>query len=219
MGRLVKERSGLGFAGTVSLAVIALSLLGILAVGVVAWIDPFGDEQVDRSGPAVLERIRTLEEFNAAEANFTQDVDLEQDAKYLPDFIKGERVTALVTGKVRATVDFSQLDDEGVTVSGDRSTIRLVLPDPVLSDAEIEESSTRVVSRDRGLIDRVGDAFAGNPVDDQPLYEAAEQKLEAAASDSDLVAQARTNTETWLTTFLTAAGFETVEISWVDSPT
>jgi hypothetical protein len=221
VGRLVKERAGkgIGAAATISLAVIALCLIGILAIGLVNALDPFGTETVDRSGPALLERIKQLEEFNAAEANFTQDVDLETDAKYLPSFLKGERVTAIVTGNVRATVDFGQLDEKSIQVSDDRTTIRLTLPEPVLSDADVEESSTRVVSRDRGIIDRVGDVFSGNPTDDAPLYRAAEQKLEKAAAASDLQAQAKSNTERWLTTFLGAAGFDKVEINWTKSPT
>ncbi len=113
MGTLAKpKRGGIGVATTVSLVVIALSLFGLLVFGVITALDPFGSETVDRSGPALLERIQKLEEFTAAEANFTQDVDLEEDANYLPDFIKGERVTALVTGQVRATVDFGQLDED-----------------------------------------------------------------------------------------------------------
>jgi hypothetical protein len=218
VGRLVKERKGLGAAATISLAVIALCLVGLLVFGVINALDPFGNETVDRSGPALLERIRTLEEFNAAEANFTQDVDLENDAKYLPSFIKGERVTALVTGTVRATVDFGGLDQDAIKVSDDRRTIRLTLPDPVLSDADVQESSTKIVSRDRGLIDRLGDVFSGNPVDDRPLYQAAEKKLEKAAAQSDLQEQARTNTERWLRTFLGAAGFDRVEITWTKPP-
>ena len=217
----MKERSnrGLGLAATLSLMAIAVCLFGLLVFGVINALDPFGSETVDRSGPALLERIRTLEEFNAAEANFTQDVDLEEDAKYLPDFIKGERVTALVTGSVRATVDFGALDEDAIEVSDDRSTIRLTLPDPVLSDADVEESSTRIVSRDRGIVDRLSDVFSGNPVDDAPLYQAAEKKLEQAAADSDLLEQARTNTERWLRTFLTAAGFQRVDITWQKAPT
>ena len=51
----------------------------LVVVGVIATIDPFGSETVDRSGPAVLEQIRELEEFTAAEGNFNQDVDIEED--------------------------------------------------------------------------------------------------------------------------------------------
>lgn len=201
-----------------SLAVIAAAAVVLVVALLISAIDPFGSETVDRSGPTVLQEMRKLEEFTAAEGSFTQDVDLEQDANFLPSFLAGERVVALVTGTVRATVDFGQLDDDAVEVSPDGTTIRLTLPDPVLSDADIDEASARIVARDRGLIDRVDDFFSANPTDDTQLYVAAEEKVEAAARESDLIEEARANTERWLTTFLGAAGFETVEISWLDSP-
>jgi hypothetical protein len=208
----------LPIVATVSLGIIAVALIGLLAFGIIGALDPFGSETVDRSGPALLQRIRTLEEFTAAEANFTQDVDLQDDANLLPDFIQGERVTALVTGSVRATVDFSQLDDDAVQVSDDRSTIRIRLPQPTLSDPEIDETSTRIVARQRGILNRIEDAFSSNPFDDAKVYGAAQDKLGEAAAQSDVIEQARANTERWLTTFLQAAGFTTVEISWTQEP-
>ena len=219
VGTLKKQRSavaGLTMTGLV-VAVAVLAVAVVFLGGIVAF-DPFASESVDRSGPTVLQEIRQLEEFTAAEGSFTQDVDLEDDAKFLPGFLSGQRVVALVTGTVRATVDFGQLDDDSVEVSPDGNTIRLTLPDPTLSDADIDETSARIISRERGLVDRVDDFFAANPVDDAPLYEAAEKKVERAAKDSDLVEEARENTERWLTTFLGAAGFEHVEISWTSSP-
>lgn len=220
MGRLSnpKQRVALSPVATVSLVIIALGLVGLVVVGALNWFDPFGSTSVDRSGPSVLERIRQLEEFTAAEATFTQDVDLTEDANLLPDFIQGERVTAIVTGTVRATVDFGQLTDDAVQVSDDRTTIRLRLPEPTLSDPEIDEGSARVVSRDRGILDRIEDAFVSNPVDDGPVYQAAEQKLADAAANTDVLDQAKVNTERWLSTFLQAAGFSTVEIDWAESP-
>jgi hypothetical protein len=220
MGRLRPSTAARtpGAVVTASLVVIALCLVGLLVAGVLSVIDPFGTTSVDRSGPAVLERIRELEEFTAAEGNFTQDVDLERDARYLPDFLKGERVVALVNGQVRAVVDFSGLDADAVRVSEDRTRIELRLPEPQLSDADISESGTRIVSRQRGLVDRAADFFAGNPVDDSQLYEAAERKVEQAADESNLREQARRNTERWLQTFLGAAGFTDVRISWTEAP-
>jgi hypothetical protein len=205
-------------AVTLALAVIAASSVVLVVALLATVLNPFGSETIDRSGPTVLQQIRKLEEFTAAEGTFTQDVDLEEDAKYLPDFLSGQRVTALVTGSVRASVDFSQLDEDAIEVSDDGTTIRLTLPEPQLSDADIEESSARIINRNRGLIDRADDFFSENPTDDQPLYAAAEEKVAAAARESDLVEEARTNTEQWLTTFLGAAGFETVEVTWQDSP-
>jgi hypothetical protein len=216
----LKKPSGAARNATVlaSLAVISAVALVLVAALLISAIDPFGSETVDRSGPTVLQEMRKLEQFTAAEGTFTQDVDLEEDAKFLPGFLSGQRIVALVTGTVRATVDFGGLDDGSVEVSEDGTTIRLTLPEPVLSDADIDESSARVIGRERGLIDRVDDFFAANPTDDRQLYVAAEEKVEAAARDSDLIEEARANTERWLTTFLGAAGFDTVEISWQDSP-
>ncbi len=220
MGSLKTTRTGANTTiGIVALAVIAVCAVVLVVALTLTVLDPFGSDQVDRSGPAVLEQIRDMQEFTAAEGNFTQDVDLEQDAKWVPSFIAGQRVTALVTGSVRASVDFGQLDEDAIEVSEDGTTIRLTLPDPVLSDVDIEESSARILSRDRGLVDRIDDFFAANPTDDAELYQAAEEKVAVAARESDLVAQARTNTEDWLRTFLVAAGFDTVEITWRDAPT
>lgn len=204
---------------TVALAVMAVCAVLLVAALLATVLNPFASETVDRSGPTVLQEVRKLEEFTAAEGTFIQDVDLEEDAKYLPGFLSGQRVTALVTGTVRATVDFGALDEDAIEVSEDGSTIRLTLPEPVLGDADIDESSARIINRNRGLIDRVDDFFSENPTDDAQLYTAAEQKVEAAARESDLVEEARQNTERWLTTFLGAAGFSTVEISWSESPT
>lgn len=210
-------RLRLGGVATVSLVIIAIALAALVVVGLLGALDPFGSHTVDRSGPAVLQRIQTLEEFTAAKASFTQDVDLENDS-FLPGFIKGERVTAIVTGSVRATVDFGDLGPKSVQVSDDGRTIRLVLPQPELSDVDIDEGNARIVSRDRGIVDRIEDVFSSNPVDDSPLYRAAEKKLESAAKHSDVVEQAKTNTEQWLTTFLGAAGFDHVEVQWAQTP-
>ncbi len=200
------------------MAVVVVAALAVVAVLAIAAFDPFGSETVDRSGPSILTQVRKLEEFTAAEGSFTQDVDIERDAKYLPDFVAGERVTALVTGTVRATVDFSGLDEDAVSVSEDGSSITLTLPDPVLSDADVEESSARIINRDRGLVDRFDDFFSNNPTDDTELFADAERKVEAAARESGLVEEARRNTEVWLTTFLGAAGFDEVVITWQEAP-
>ena len=219
MGKLQQPRSSRPSAMVVvPLVVIALTLVGLLVVGVVATFDPFASNQVDRSAPAVLEKIQELERFTAAEGQFVQTVDFERDAKYLPSFLKGERVVASVQGNVAATVDFGSLDQDAVRVDDDRRTISLRLPAPELQPADIEESSTKILTRDRGVIDRAEDFFASSPTDDTPLYRAAEKKVDAAAARSDLRETARTNTERWLRTFLGAAGFDQVEISWAPAP-
>ena len=128
----------------VALVVALTAVVALLVVGA-AVLNPFRTETVDRSGPTLVERIRELEEFTAAEAEFTQDVDLESDTRYVPDFVKGERVVAMARGSVAATVDLGELDDGAVTVSEDGTTVAVTLPAPVLQDADVEEGATRVV--------------------------------------------------------------------------
>ena len=216
MARLSKSHSrASGFLLGTAFAFAVLVASAALAI---TLFNPFGSQTVDRSGPSVIEQVLELEEFTAAEAEFVQDVDIESDTRFVPGFIAGERVVAMTTGTVEATVDFSGLDEDNVTVTEDGTTISLALPEPVLQDADIEESATRIVSRQRGVLDRVGDMVSSNPFDDSELYEAAAEKLNRAAAAADLDTTARENTQDWLETFLGAAGFERVVISWQEAP-
>lgn len=176
-------------------------------------LNPLATTTVDRSGAAMLERIRNLEEFTAAEANFTQDVDIEEDS-WMPSFVHGESVVAIVTGKVRASVDLGGLDEGAITVDEATKTITVQLPDPELGEAELDAAQTRVIDRDRGVMNRVGDVFAENPTDDTKIFATAEKKMAEAAEGSDLMDRAYSNTETWFSTFLGAAGFDTVVVRW-----
>ena len=135
----------------------------------------------------------------------------EQNSKGVEFLMKKNKVTVIKGTGVLASATTVKVGDDG-------KSIQITLPDPQLTKAEIDEGSARIVSRDRGIIDRVEDVFASNPTDDSPVYKAAEKKLESAAAQSDVIEQARTNTEQWLRTFLGAAGFETVQINWAESP-
>lgn len=200
---------------TLVAVVVALSLATIAAVFAINTFGPFGlVSTVDRSGPTLLERIRTLEEFTAAEANFVQDVDVEQDVRFAPGLILGTRDVALLQGTVRATVDFSDLDDSAIVVDDASKSVQVTLPAPKLSDPEVDEKSIRILSRERGILNRVGDLVSGNPADVTPLFTKAEEKIAQAAAETDLVARGKTNTEQWLRTFLGAAGFDNVTVVW-----
>src|SRR4051794_6733374 len=56
-----------------------------------SWFNPFGERTVDRSGPVLLQSIQNMSRFEAATGNFQVVVDLEKDAAFLPDAIKGSR--------------------------------------------------------------------------------------------------------------------------------
>lgn len=205
------SKSGANTVTRLVALVLALAFLIVVAIAAWAHFNP------DRSGPVIVERIRNLEEFTAAEATLSQVVVVEDDSKWLPDALSGERVIAVVPGTVRATVDFGDLTKDAIEVNESDAvarTIRIELPKPRLSDVEIDEQAVEFLDRDRGILNRTEDFFAENPTDDNPVYAKAERNLNAAAKKSDLLKRAQTNTEAWLTTFLNASGFDKVNVVW-----
>ena len=120
----VRERGLRGGGLVVLLAAVGLAALFLLSGNVFGFLN-FGERTIDRSQPALLISLTDLSEYRAASANFQVVVDLEKDTKYLPDFIKGQRVIMVAAGNVDASIDFSQLKDESVEVSTDRRTVRI----------------------------------------------------------------------------------------------
>lgn len=202
------------------LLLAALLVFGALAlVGRLPSLNPFATEDRDRSQPVVLKSIARLSEYRAATANLQVIVDVERDAKYLPDFIKGERTLFVAAGNVDAKVDFRGLKGDAIRVSEDRRSATLLLPAPQLGEARVDPKRSRVVSRDRGLLDRAGGVFEDSPTGDRQLFLLAERKLlDAARADPSLLRAARRNTTDTLTGLLRGLGFERITIRFKSPP-
>lgn len=210
----VRERGLRGGGLLVLLAAVGLAALFLLASNVFGFLN-FGERTIDRSQPPLLNSLTDLSEYRAASANFQVVVDIEKDTKYLPDFIKGQRVIMVAAGNVDASIDFSRLKDESVEVSADRQTVRITLPAPTLSAVRLDNDKTYVADRQRGLADRIAGVF-GNPANDQFLYQAAETKLAEAAKGSQILELAKTNTRAMLTSLLHSLGFTNVTVTFVE---
>jgi hypothetical protein len=201
----------------IGLAIFAIALVGLSSLGLLPGLpNPFATDTVDRNRPVLLESLEDVSEYTAARGNFEVLVDTEEDARYIPDFIKGERTVLSAVGDVEATVDFGEITEGSVTVSGDAVTI--TVPEPELTEARLDNEQTEVVSRSRGVLDRVGGVFSGDPVDDQDLYVAAETKLEGAAEDSELIERARDNTRKMLQGLVRDLGYEDVTVVFEPPP-
>src|SRR5947207_2490847 len=74
---------------------------------------------VDRSAPPVLVTVRDLARYHAATGQFEVLVDTEDDVKYVPAAIAGERTLFIGVGSVDAYVDLGGLDAAHVRVSED----------------------------------------------------------------------------------------------------
>ncbi|MFP5370700.1 MAG: DUF4230 domain-containing protein [Actinomycetes bacterium] len=178
---------------------------------------PFAQEVVDRSTRPLLLALDDLSEYHAATGTFQVVVDREVDTRYVPSVISGERVSFLATGTAAAYVDFEGLDEGRVTLSPDGESATIVLPAPRLGEVRIDPAESRVLDRDRGLVERIGDAVGDNPVDDTELYALAQDRLSSAAAASDLRERAETNTAAMLTGLARSLGVEEVDVRF-DEP-
>ena len=199
--------------------VVAGAAWGVNAVGdwISGWGDPTGTRVIDRSPAPLLLALDDLSEYHAATATLRVDIDRELDTPWVPSSISGERVTFQATGTADAYVDFENLDEDAVTLSADGTSATIVLPAPELAKVRIDPEQSRVVDRDRGLVQRVGAVFAENPTDDSELFALAEDKLAAAAAESDLRDRAETTTRTMLTGLAQSLGVDEVEVRFDQS--
>jgi len=206
--------------GLVVLAVVLVG--GFLFVG---WVrdlipdlrNPFTTETVDRSGPAVLKSIQNLQDFRAASGHFEVIVDVEQDTRFVPDSVKGQRVLFVAVGSVDAGVNFSGLDESAVDVSDDRRSVSIELPPATFREPDLDLDRSYVYDRDRGAIDRIQSLLGDDPGFEPELYTLAEEKLADAARDgSGLLTRAERNTRVMLEGLLRALGFTQVNVSFAE---
>ncbi len=195
---------------------VGLAVLVPAGVTVAGWLpdDPFEQEVVDRSTPPLLLALQDLNEYHAATGTFQVVVDREVSTRYVPSAISGERVEYLATGTADAYVDFATLDAGGVTLSDDGTSATIALPAPRLDEIRIDPEHSHVLDRDRGLVERIGDALDDDPVDDSWVYALAEDRLTAAAAESDLLERAETNTRGMLTSLARSLGVDEVTVEF-----
>ena len=202
------------------LAALLVALVLLVVGGRLAWtwLNPMGEQTVDRSQPVLLESIKDLSRFVGATGSFQVVVDLEKDANFLPDAIKGTRTLFVGAGGVDAYADFSGLGKDAVTVSEDRTQATVRLPRAQLEKPSLDNPRSYVFAQQRGLFDRVQDFLSASPSDQRELYLLAEKKISEAAVSSDLRARADANTRTMLEGMLKSLGFTKVTVKFTDEP-
>jgi hypothetical protein len=218
-----RRRGGRRGGGAVMLVVGivgGLLLAGGLGDLLPDFLNPFKTERVDRSQPALLEALSDLNRFEAASAQFQIPIDIEDDVRLLPGFVAGERTTFLAVGNVDASVDFGSIGPDTVIVTGDGGdeggSVSITLPPAELGEARIDPDASSTLDRDRGIINRLAGVFSDNPSSDREMFQLAEQKLEQAARESELLQRAEQNTRAMLETLVTSLGFDRVTVTFVD---
>jgi hypothetical protein len=207
-------------AGIMLALVLAVAVAGL--TGLRLWPsfpNPFATRQVDRSPPVLLKAIEDLAVYKAAKGNFQVVVDLEERTGPIPLALKGERTLFVAGGSVDAEVDFSTIGEGAIKVSPDGERVEITLPHARLTPARVDPAQSRVFSRERGLLDRLGSVLSDNPTSERELYLLAQEKMQAAAASSGLLAQAEENTRAMLESMLRSLGYRDVTVTFRDPPT
>ena len=185
---------------------------GLLAGSLFNLGVPFSQETKDYSPPLILNEIKDLSEFRASEAEFEVIIDKETDVRWVPSFVAGDRVQFIAVGSVDATVDFSTMGEDSVIFDEESNSATVVLPAPKMGEPRIDLDNSGVMNRDRGVLDRIGGLFNDNPTAEIELIQEAEDRIAAAAAETELLDRAQENTTAMLTGLIEALGVENVRV-------
>ena len=176
--------------------------------------NPFAETTTVRSQPVILKSITNLSRYEAASGSFQVVVDLTKRSSLIPSFLEGSETLFIGQGTDIAFVDFATLKNGAIAVNKDRTSVTVTLPKPQLEPAVLNVSQSYVYAEQQGLFNRIGNFFSGNPNSQQQVYQIAQQKIETAAKQSPLLADAQKNTEGMLTGMLTSLGFRHVTVTF-----
>src|SRR5687767_4949768 len=204
-GRRFTPGNVLSTAGLGAIAIAILLVVGALT-GLVHISNPFKTTTKDNSPPVVLQQLRNLSDYNAAEGVFTVDVNVHHDVSILPDFLAGGKVHFRGVGSVPATIDFGDLATDAVQMNADRTAVTITLLAPKLGDVALDMDQSRVLSRNIGVFDHIVQLFKDDPGYERDLYLKAEKKIAKAARASHVVDRAKQNTTAMLQGFLSQLG-------------
>ena len=180
--------------------------------------NPFAETTTVRSQPVILKSITNLSRYEAASGSFQVVVDLTKRSSLIPSFLEGSETLFIGQGTDIAFVDFATLKSGAITVNSNRTSVTVTLPKPQLEPAVLNVNQSYVYAEQQGLFNRIGNFFSGNPNSQQQVYQIAQGKIETAAKQSPLLADAQKNTEGMLTGMLTSLGFQHVTVNFGAQP-
>ena len=206
--------------GIVAAIVAAIVLIVVLsAVHLLPQLrNPFAETTTVRSQPVILKSITNLSRYEAASGSFQVVVDLTKRSSLIPSFLEGSETLFIGQGTDIAFVDFATLKSGAITVNSNRTSVTVTLPKPQLEPAVLNVNQSYVYAEQQGLFNRIGNFFSGNPNSQQQVYQIAQGKIETAAKQSPLLADAQKNTEGMLTGMLTSLGFQHVTVDFGAQP-
>lgn len=160
---------------------------------------------INTNQTAVIKQMRQLSRLETASFTIEKVIDAGTQGNAFQEILFGDKILLIAHGEVVAGFDFSTLSEKDVQVSD--TTLTLTLPKPQILHTRIDNEKTRVYDRRQGLLSQ------GDKDLESKARLAAEQSIQEAACQEDILQQASNNARKQLTALFTAAGFTTVTIT------
>jgi len=207
--RVRSSRSGEWARGLIagivtSLLAITLILWAVTGTGLFGILRGFRGGTLFRvDQPTVVRQIQQLQRLETVSFSMDKIISGEHDSPYLPKFLVSDRLLLVVHGDVIAGVDLSQLRAQDTSVNGDRISLRM--PKSEILVTRIDNSKTRVYSRDTGLFS------SPDPNLESEVRQEAERQLRDAALQGNILKTADDNAKSTLSALLRSLGFSNIE--------
>ena len=160
------------------------------------------------SAPDVIDRIQRLNRLETVKYSLDTVVEGAESSPVLPDALAGDKVLMIVHGSTVAGVDLSQLKPESVQIAEGPNgrSIQLSLPPSQVFQTTVDETRTRVYSRDTGIFVRA------DPDLESATRAKAQVELQQAALKDGILDAAAKNARVAVAAMLEGLGFVHVQV-------
>jgi uncharacterized protein DUF4230 len=200
------------------LGILLGATLAVILIGAFVWLttglgvlrvlsalrDVNKPAQINVDQPTVVRQIQKLQRLETVNYAVDKIISGEHSNPYLPKFLVGDRLLLVMHGQVVAGIDLAGVQPSDVTVAGDKVSIKL--PDAEIFTTSLDNSKTRVYSRETGLLSST------DPFLETEVRQEAERQLTEAAEQDGILATASQNAKTTITGLLRGLGFHEVEV-------
>jgi hypothetical protein len=163
-----------------------------------------GRTLVNVGQPTVVRQIQQLQRLETVSYTMDKIISGEHENPYLPQFLAGDRILLVVHGEVIGGVDLAKLQPSDVVIEG--QNIRIALPKAEIFSTRIDNTKTRVYSRDTGLFS------SPDPNLESEVREEAERQLQQAALQDGILKAADQNAHSTIQGMIKGLGFKQVDI-------
>jgi hypothetical protein len=189
-----------------SIALVSAAIWLATGVGLFRLITGARDGRIIHADePTVVRQIQQLQRLETVRYTMDKIISGEHESTYLPKFLAGDRLLLVVHGEVIGGVDLTKLQPGDVSVHGGRVSVHL--PNPEILVTRLDNSKTRVYSRDTGLFS------SADPNLESEVREEAERQLQQAAQQDGILKFAANNAREALSAILKGLGFAQIEFS------